>query len=173
MGLLARFFGSPRDRFADEALRITRRTPGIARASYDPDKFAVAAWRDRSAGPVWIYLANVFAETADASPAERRDRLAQLVRIILTPHDEDTWEQVRPKGTSTALMTAHWPDLAPELIDAKADADLGWVIRLIGEVRALRTEMNVAPGAQVNLVIKDAGAETKIRQARGKSEEKA
>jgi valyl-tRNA synthetase len=39
------------------------------------------------------------------------------------------------------------------------------VIRLIGEVRALRTEMNVAPGAQVNLVIKDAGAETKDRVA--------
>jgi valyl-tRNA synthetase len=55
--------------------------------------------------------------------------------------------------------------LAPELIDAKADADLDWVIRLIGEVRALRTEMNVAPGAQVNLVIKDAGAATQERVA--------
>jgi valyl-tRNA synthetase len=62
-------------------------------------------------------------------------------------------------------MTAHWPDAAPELIDAKADADLDWVIRLIGEVRALRTEMNVAPGAQVNLLIKDATAETAERIA--------
>jgi valyl-tRNA synthetase len=78
---------------------------------------------------------------------------------------EELWEQVRPKGSTSALMTAHWPDLAPELIDAKADADLDWVIRLIGEVRALRTEMNVAPGAQVNLVIKDAGSDTKDRVA--------
>jgi valyl-tRNA synthetase len=82
---------------------------------------------------------------------------------------EELWAQVGPKGpngaTPGALMTAHWPELAAELLDAKADADLDWVIRLIGEVRALRTEMNVAPGAQVNMVIKDAGGETKDRIA--------
>jgi hypothetical protein len=97
MGLLDRFFGSPRDRFAAEALRITRRAPGIVRATYDAEKFAIAAWRAGSGSPVWIYLANVFAESSDASPPEREARLTQLVRIILTPHDDETWEQVRPR----------------------------------------------------------------------------
>ncbi|GAB2178602.1 valine--tRNA ligase [Dongia sp. agr-C8] len=92
-------------------------------------------------------------------------QLLHLMHPLMPFITEELWEQVRPKGSSSALMTAHWPDLAPELIDAKADADLDWVIRLIGEVRALRTEMNVAPGAQVNLVIKDAGAETQDRVA--------
>jgi valyl-tRNA synthetase len=97
-------------------------------------------------------------------------QLLHLMHPLMPFITEELWEQVRPKNpeakdSSSALMTAHWPDLAPELIDAKADADLGWVIRLIGEVRALRTEMNVAPGAQVNLVIKDAGAETQDRVA--------
>jgi valyl-tRNA synthetase len=91
-------------------------------------------------------------------------QLLHLMHPLMPFITEELWAQVGPKG-SGALMTAPWPDLAPELIDAKADADLGWVIRLIGEVRALRTEMNVAPGAQVNLVIKDAGAETRERVA--------
>jgi valyl-tRNA synthetase len=91
-------------------------------------------------------------------------QLLHLMHPLMPFITEELWAQVGPKG-STALMTAHWPDLAPELIDAKADADLDWVIRLIGEVRALRTEMNVAPGAQVNMVIKDAGGETKDRIA--------
>jgi valyl-tRNA synthetase len=91
-------------------------------------------------------------------------QLLHLMHPLMPFITEELWAQVGPKG-SGALMTAHWPDAAPELIDAKADADLDWVIRLIGEVRALRTEMNVAPGAQVNMVIKDAGAETKDRVA--------
>ncbi len=97
MGLLDRFFGSPRDRFAAEALRIARRAPGIVRAAYDAEKFAVAAWRDGSGSPVWIYLANVFAETQDARPADRAARLTQLVRIILTPHDDESWDEVRTR----------------------------------------------------------------------------
>jgi valyl-tRNA synthetase len=114
----------------------------------------------------------VFLSEDAAAKAETRavtawvlGQLLHLMHPLMPFITEELWEQVRPKGTSTALMTAHWPDLAPELIDAKADADLDWVIRLIGEVRALRTEMNVAPGAQVNMVIKDAGGETKDRIA--------
>jgi valyl-tRNA synthetase len=91
-------------------------------------------------------------------------QLLHLMHPLMPFITEELWAQVGPKG-SRPLMTAPWPDLAPELIDAKADADLDWVIRLIGEVRALRTEMNVAPGAQVNLVIKDAGAATQERVA--------
>lgn len=97
MGLLGRLFGSPRDRFAAEALRITRQAPGVRRASYDAGRFAIAAWRDAATGPVWIYLANVFAECEGAGASARRARITQLVRIIMTPHEDETWEQVRPR----------------------------------------------------------------------------
>ncbi|WP_155373783.1 hypothetical protein [Catellatospora vulcania] len=95
MGLLGRLFGSPRDRFAAEALRITRRTPGVLRVAYDPAKFAIAAWRDGTTSPVWIYLSNVFAECEGAGAAGRRERITQLVRIIMTPRADETWPQVR------------------------------------------------------------------------------
>lgn len=97
MGLLGRFLGSPRDRFAAEALRIVRQTPGIARAAYDATKFAIAAWRDPAGSPVWIYLSNVFAECEQATPAERRARITQLVRVVMAPHEDETWDTVRPK----------------------------------------------------------------------------
>ncbi|MDQ7247680.1 valine--tRNA ligase [Dongia sedimenti] len=113
----------------------------------------------------------VFLGEDEAAKAETRavtawvlGQLLHLMHPLMPFITEELWAQVGPKG-SGALMTAHWPELAPDLIDAKADADLDWVIRLIGEVRALRTEMNVAPGAQVNFVIKDAGTETKDRVA--------
>jgi valyl-tRNA synthetase len=113
----------------------------------------------------------VFMGEDEAAKAETRavtawvlGQLLHLMHPLMPFITEELWAQVGPKG-SRALMTAQWPDLMPELIDAKADSDLDWVIRLIGEVRALRTEMNVAPGAQVNLVIKDAGSETKDRVA--------
>lgn len=113
----------------------------------------------------------VFQGGDEAAKAETRavtawvlGQLLHLMHPLMPFITEELWTQVGPKG-SGSLMTAHWPDAAPELIDAKADADLDWVIRLIGEVRALRTEMNVAPGAQVNLLIKDASAETAERIA--------
>jgi valyl-tRNA synthetase len=113
----------------------------------------------------------VFLSEDEAAKAETRavtawvlGQLLHLMHPLMPFITEELWTQVGPKG-SGALMTAHWPEPAPELIDAKADADLDWVIRMIGEVRALRTEMNVAPGAQVNFVIKDAGTETKDRIA--------
>jgi hypothetical protein len=96
MGLLDRFAGSPRRRFAHLALRVARRTPGVERAEYQPDEFAIAIHRTGSDGPAHLYLANVFRETADATPAERRERLEKLLRLM-TPMPEDSWETVRPK----------------------------------------------------------------------------
>jgi valyl-tRNA synthetase len=118
----------------------------------------------------------VFLGEDEAAKAETRavtawvlGQLLHLMHPLMPFITEELWAQVGPKNSkgegSGALMTARWPDAAPELIDAKADADLDWVIRLIGEVRGLRTEMNVAPGAQVNLLVKDASAETSERVA--------
>ncbi|MEU4624620.1 hypothetical protein AB0G04_32185 [Actinoplanes sp. NPDC023801] len=96
MGLLDRFAGSPRRRFAQLALRVARRTPGVERAVYEPDEFAIAIHRTGADSPAHLYLANVFRETAEATPAERRERLEKLLRLM-APMPEDDWETVRPK----------------------------------------------------------------------------
>ena len=56
-------------------------------------------------------------------------------------------------------MLAPWPKLAG-LENAEADAEIGWVIGLISEVRSVRSEMNVPAGAKVPLVIAGASDET-------------
>jgi valyl-tRNA synthetase len=75
---------------------------------------------------------------------------------------EELWEQVRGERREH-LISARWPDYSDCLVDAKIDADLGWVIRLVTEVRALRAEMNIAPGPQVTLLVRDASPATKER----------
>ena len=52
------------------------------------------------------------------------------------------------------------------LENAEADAEIGWLIRLISEVRSVRSEMNVPAGAKVPLVISGASDETNARVAR-------
>jgi len=98
MGLLGRFIGSPRDRFAAKAVRIARRVPGVTRARYDQGQFAVVVDRPGRRTPVWIYLANVWAECQGASRADRNRALQQIVRSVTgAPDVPDTWEEVRPR----------------------------------------------------------------------------
>ncbi len=95
MGLLDRF-GSPRRRFAQLALRVARHTPGVERAVYRADDFAIAIHRTGADGPAHLYLSNVFRETADATTAERRERLERLIRLM-SPMPEEDWATVRGK----------------------------------------------------------------------------
>jgi valyl-tRNA synthetase len=91
-------------------------------------------------------------------------QLLHLMHPFMPFISEELWTQVGPAG-SGQLITAAWPDAAGDLVDAEADADLGWVIRLVNEVRALRVGMNVPPAAQIALLVKDAGESTKARIA--------
>jgi valyl-tRNA synthetase len=75
---------------------------------------------------------------------------------------EELWEQVR-LDQRDLLISDRWPEYDDALIDPTIDADLGWVIRLIEAVRALRAEMNIAPGPQLTLLVRDAGAATQAR----------
>ncbi len=97
MGILGRFTGSSRDRFAAEALRIVRRVAEVTDARYDREKFALAVWSPGEHGPLWIYLSNTYAECRDLPPRERRERIERTMRIMSTSRGEETWESARPR----------------------------------------------------------------------------
>jgi valyl-tRNA synthetase len=108
-------------------------------------------------------------EAGDAEKAETRataawvlGQMLHLLHPFMPFITEELWEQVRGDRREH-LISAHWPDYADSLIDARIDADLGWVIRLVTEVRALRAEMNIAPGAQLTLLVRDAAPATAAR----------
>ena len=63
------------------------------------------------------------------------------------------------------LILAKWPEPAAA-VDAAASAEIDWLIRLVGEVRAARSELNVPPGAKLAAHVRDADADTLARRAR-------
>ncbi len=60
-----------------------------------------------------------------------------------------------------ALIEASWP--GPVAAEPEAGAEMRWVIRLVSDIRSARAELNVPPGANVALEVRDAGASTQRR----------
>ncbi len=64
------------------------------------------------------------------------------------------------------LIVEKWPELPDSWIDADAEAEIGWLVDTVSEIRSVRAEMNVPPGAKPPLTVIGASAETKARLAR-------
>jgi valyl-tRNA synthetase len=115
----------------------------------------------------------VFADGADPlAAAEVRATAAHVLGTILRllhpamPFvTEELWHRFSYGGEWT-LIREPWPQ-AVEVPDAEAArAELDWVVRLIGLVRSVRTEMNVPPGSLAPILLRDASAETMGRAER-------
>ncbi len=110
----------------------------------------------------------------EAAKAETRacaawvlDQATMLLHPFMPFLTEELWQKTGDAGTprATMLMLSEWPQ-HNGLVNAEADAEMEWVIRLITEVRSVRAEMNVPAGAKIPLVLKDASASTGERIAR-------
>ena len=146
---------------------------------------AIQAFRfNEAAGAIYHFIWHVYCDWYlelikpilagdDAAAAETRamaafvfDRALKLLHPFMPFVTEELWSQRAPaEGRPTLLMLAPWPEHRG-LADAEADAEIGWLIRFISEVRSVRAEMNVPAGAKVPLVIAGASEETKARAAR-------
>jgi valyl-tRNA synthetase len=97
--------------------------------------------------------------TGSDEDAKRETRAATgwvLERILLMLHPlmpfvtEELWSHLGPKGAGP-LVTATWPEPDLSLVDEAATREMDWIIRLVSEVRAVRSEMNVPPGSHIEL----------------------
>lgn len=100
----------------------------------------------------------------EAAKAETRatmawafDQVLLMLHPIMPYVTEELWTQITDRDGM--LMLTGWPTLQG-LESADAAAEMDWVVRLISSVRAVRSEMNVEPKAQLTLRLKDASAET-------------
>jgi valyl-tRNA synthetase len=66
------------------------------------------------------------------------------------------------------LISAKWPVFPDAWVDAEAEAEIGWVIDLVSEVRSIRSEMNVPPSARAPLTLIGAGEVARGRLARNR-----
>jgi valyl-tRNA synthetase len=106
----------------------------------------------------------------EAAKAETRATTAwALCQILHLLHPfmpfvtEELFEQVG--GGGKLLITAAWPNHERVTVDQKAAAEMDWVIRLISEIRGVRSEMNVPPSAQLTMLMRDAAPVSRERLA--------
>ncbi len=146
-----------------------------------------AAAYDDAAGALYRFVWNVFCDwyvelskpilNGDDAAAKAEiqamtawvlDQCLILLHPVMPFITEELWAQTAEGGPARDgfLMSTTWPDYPATYADAAAEAEIGWVVALITEVRSLRAEMNVPPGARPPLTLSGATAESAARLER-------
>ncbi len=89
------------------------------------------------------------------------DQILVLLHPFMPFITEELWHALSSRDHE--LIVACWPQADARSLDPAAEAEIDWLIRLVGEIRAARTELNVPPGARLPLHVRDAGADTAAR----------
>ena len=132
---------------------------------------------NEAAGALYQFVWNVFCDwyvelikpilggTDDAAKTETQASAAWVLdQILLLLHPfmpfvtEELWQQTATRDHW--LMEASWPSYKG-LGDAKADAEIQWVISIISEIRSVRAEMNISGGLKIPCVLVGAGREAR------------
>lgn len=92
------------------------------------------------------------------------DQILVMLHPFMPFITEELWHALGER--SNDLIVARWPMADARAIDPAARVEIDWVIRLVTEIRAARTELNVPPGARLPLHVRDASVETGERLAR-------
>ncbi|WP_354089659.1 valine--tRNA ligase [Brevundimonas faecalis] len=142
---------------------------------------------DDAAGALYRFVWNVFCDwylelakpvfngADEAAKAETRamtawtiDQTLKLLHPVMPYITEELWAELGKEGPARdgLLMGETWPVLPDAFIDASAETEIGWLVDLVGEIRALRAEMNVPPSAKPPLAFVAPDAVTAERIAR-------
>ena len=142
---------------------------------------------DDAAGALYRFVWNVFCDwylelakpifqgSDEAAKAETRamtawtlDQTLKLLHPVMPFITEELWAELGKEGPAreTLLIGTEWPVLPDAFIDASAEAEIGWLVDLVGEIRGLRAEMNVPPSAKPPLAFVAPDAATAERIAR-------
>jgi valyl-tRNA synthetase len=86
---------------------------------------------------------------------------AKLLHPVMPFITEELWDKLGHRAEHGALIGQPWPVPAPA--DAAADAEIGWLVKLISDIRSARAELNVPAGAKLKLLVVGANATTQKR----------
>ncbi|MGF9759249.1 valine--tRNA ligase [Microvirga sp. 0TCS3.31] len=95
------------------------------------------------------------------------DEICKLLHPFMPFLTEELWAikgEDGPRREAILALTA-WSNL-DYLIDAQAEAEIGWVVDLVNEIRSARSETNVPAGAQIPLVLVASSADVQARAGR-------
>jgi valyl-tRNA synthetase len=111
---------------------------------------------------------------SDAAKAETRattawvlDHILKLLHPFMPFITEELWARFGESGVKrdSLLCLAAWPAIG-DLAHPKAEEEIGWLVKLVSEVRSVRSEMNVPAGAKIPLVLMGGGAAVRARAER-------
>jgi valyl-tRNA synthetase len=85
----------------------------------------------------------------------------KLLHPVMPFITEELWDKLGHRAKHGMLIGQPWP--AATAIDATADAEMGWLVTLISDIRSARSELNVPPGAKLRLLVVGADAATQKR----------
>ncbi len=96
-----------------------------------------------------------------------RDQILALLHPFMPFVTEELWRVTAEGGVARdgLLTLAPWPLLAG-LEDEAAEAEIGWVVDVITQIRSVRTEMNVKPALQIPMELAGVATETEARAGR-------
>ena len=91
------------------------------------------------------------------------DQAMILLHPVMPFITEELWNQTGANG----MLIAHaWPKFDASAIDPEADEEINWLVDLIGEIRSIRSEMNVPGSARAPLALSGASDATRERLVR-------
>jgi valyl-tRNA synthetase len=125
---------------------------------------------DDAASALYRFVWNVFCDwyvelskpvlqgADEAAKAETRamtawtlDQTLKLLHPVMPFITEELWDALGQEGPARdepMLIGSKWPVLPDAFLDAEAEAEIGWLVDLVTEVRQLKAEMNVPAGAK-------------------------
>jgi valyl-tRNA synthetase len=85
----------------------------------------------------------------------------KLLHPVMPFITEELWDKLGHRAGHGALIGQPWPALPS--IDPAADAEMGWLVKLISDIRSARSELNVPAAAKLRLLVVGADDTTKRR----------
>ena len=89
------------------------------------------------------------------------DQILVMLHPFMPFITEELWHAMGERPYD--LVVAKWPVADARAIDPEAGREIDWLIRLVSEVRAARTEVGIAPGTRMQAFVRDASPETLAR----------
>ncbi len=75
----------------------------------------------------------------------------KLLHPVMPFITEELWDKLGHRSEHGALIGQPWP--APPALDPDADAEMGWLVKLISDIRSARAELNVPAGAKLQMLV--------------------
>ncbi|PZO91010.1 MAG: valine--tRNA ligase [Sphingomonas sanxanigenens] len=92
------------------------------------------------------------------------DQILVMLHPFMPFVTEELWNALGTRAYP--IIVAKWPMADARAIDPAAAQEIDWLIRLVSDVRAARSELGVPPGARLPIHVRDAAALTNERLER-------